>query len=91
MTEGAPDVESPRDVSRAVPEIQRGRLVVRRRRARDPHRRQQVAWSARASRRRIMRAFAVCAGVLVLMTLGIYFGLSHEEVAPGQGSMHRSR
>jgi hypothetical protein len=87
MTEGAPDVESPRDVSRVVPEI-RERVVMRRRRSRQPRRRLQVTWSVRASRRKIVRAFVVCTGVLVLMALSIYFGLSRQ-MAPGEGSMHR--
>jgi hypothetical protein len=88
MTEGAPDVESPQDVSRVLPEIRRERVVVRRRRARNRHH-HRVSWSARASRRKIVRAFVVCAGVLVLMALGLYFGLSRQEMAPAEGSLHR--
>ena len=85
MTPGAPDVESPRDVSTAVPAIRRERVVVRRRRAHSRrHHRQE--WTARASRRKVVRAFVVCAGVLVLMALGLYFGLSRQEVAPAEGS-----
>ena len=90
MTEGSPDVESPRDVSRLLPEIRRERVVVRRRRSRKAHRRHHVSWTVRASRRKIIRACVVCTGVLVLMALSIYFGLSRQEIAPGEGSMHRS-
>jgi hypothetical protein len=90
MTPGAPDVESPRDVSTVVPEIRRERVVVRRRRARGSHHHHhRVSWSARASRRKVVRAFLVCIGVLVLMTLGLYYGLSRQEVAPAEGSAHR--
>ena len=88
MTEGAPDVESPQDVSRVLPEIRRERVVVRRRRALYRHH-HRVSWSARASRRKIVRAFVVCAGVLVLMALGLYFGLSRQEMAPAEGKLHR--
>jgi hypothetical protein len=88
MTEGAPDVESPQDVSRVPPEIRRERVVVRRRRAHS-RRHHRVSWSARVSRRKIIRAFVVCTGVLVLMALAIYFGLSRQDVAPAEGSLHR--
>jgi hypothetical protein len=30
--------------------------------------------------------FMVCAGVLVLMGLGLYFGLSRQEVAPAESA-----
>jgi len=86
MSQGAPDVDSPRDVPVVVPEIRRERVVVRRRR---PHsRRARPRWTARASRRRALRAAVVCAGVLVLMALGLYFGLSRQEAAaPAEGSL----
>src|SRR5262245_13913310 len=90
MTPGAPDVESPRDVSTVVPEIRRERVVVRRRRARGRHHHHEVSWSARRSRRRVVRAFLVCTGVLVLLTLGLYYGLSRQEISPGEGSVHRT-
>ncbi|MES1166311.1 MAG: hypothetical protein ABUR63_11160 [Verrucomicrobiota bacterium] len=35
------------------------------------------------SRRRTFRTAAVCAGVLLLMALGLYFGLSRQDSAPG--------
>jgi hypothetical protein len=87
MMQGAPDVESPPDVSIAVPEIRRERVVVRRRRGRSRPRVGQ--WSAMRSRRRTVRAFLVCTGVLVLMALGLYFGLSRQEIAPAESSMRK--
>jgi hypothetical protein len=33
----------------------------------------------------VLRAFVVCAGVLVLMAVGLYFGLSRQEVPPAEG------
>jgi hypothetical protein len=84
MTEGAPDVDRPQDVSIVVPEIRRARVVVRRR-AHGGHTRRR--WTARASRRRTLRAAFVCAGVLVLMAVGLYFGLSRQEAAaPAEGA-----
>jgi hypothetical protein len=85
---GAPDVESPPDVSIAVPEIRRQRLVVRRRRGRGRH--STPRWTAIRSRRRTLRAFVVCASVLMLMALGLYFGLSRQEMAPAESSMGKS-
>jgi hypothetical protein len=87
MIQGAPDVESPPDVSIAVPEIRRERVVVRRRRGRSRHR--PGRWTTMRSRRRTVRAFLVCTGVLVLMALGLYFGLSHQEIAPAESSMRK--
>jgi len=74
MTPGAPDVDSPQDVSIPVPELRRERVAVRRRRAHSRHR-PGGHWAARTSRRRVLRAVAVCAGILVLMAVGLYFGL----------------
>jgi hypothetical protein len=85
MTPGAPDVQSPRDVSTVVPEIRRERVVVRRRRAHSRHH-QRAKWSARASRRKVIRAFVVCTSVLVLMAIGLYLGLSRQDRAPAEGS-----
>jgi hypothetical protein len=87
MIQGAPHVESPPDVSIAVPEIRRERVVVRRRRGRSRSRVGQ--WAAMRSRRRAVRAFVVCTGVLVLMALGLYFGLSRQEIAPAESSMRK--
>ena len=85
MTPGAPDVDSPQDVSSPVPEMRRERVVVRRRRAHSRHRR-GGHWAARTSRRKMLRAFAVCAGVLVVMAVGLYFGLARQDLAPAEGS-----
>jgi hypothetical protein len=82
MTPGAPDVDSPQDVSISAPELRRERVAVRRRRAHSRHR-VGGRWAARTSRRKMLRAFAVCAGILVLMAVGLYFGL---ELAPGESS-----
>ena len=87
MIQGAPDVDSPPDVSIAVPEIRRERVVVRRRRGRG--RQRSVQWNARASRRRSVRAVVVCAGVLVLMALGLYFGLSRQDMSPAESSIRK--
>jgi hypothetical protein len=80
------DVESPRDVPVATPELHRERMQrVRRRRSGRRHR--SGTWTARASRRKAIRAFVVCAGVLVLMAIGLYFGLSHQNTAPAESSL----
>ena len=75
------DVESPSDVSVARPELHRERVVVRRRRGRS-RRHRSGTWTARASRRKAIRAVVVCAGVLVLMAIGLYFGLSRQNTTP---------
>ena len=85
MTPGAPDVDSPQDVSMPVPALRRERVVVRRRRAHSRHR-PGGRWAARTSRRKVLRAFAVCAGILVLMAVGLYFGLEHHEHPPAESS-----
>jgi len=81
MTPGAPDVDSPQDVSIPVPELRRERVAVRRRRA---HTRRHVGgrWVARTSRRKVLRVVALCAGILVLMAVGLYFGLESHELRP---------
>lgn len=58
--------------------IRRDRVVVRKRRARRPHKRE---WSARTSRQRTVRTFTVCVCVLLLMAGVLYFGLSRQETA----------
>ena len=83
MTPVAPDVDSPQDVPIAVPESRRERVVVRRRRAHG-RRRPAGQWTARVSRRKVFRAFAVCAGILVLMAVGLYFGLERQEASPAE-------
>ena len=86
MSPGVPDVESPQDVPITVPELRRERVVVRRRRAHSRHRR-SGQWAARTSRRKTLRAFAVCAGVLVLMAVGLYFSLARQEIPPAESSL----
>lgn len=85
MTPAASDVD-PRteDVSSGTPALRRERVVVRRRRGRSRHR--TGRWQARVSRATALRAFAVCAGVLVLMAVGLYLGLARQELPPSDGS-----
>jgi len=90
MAYGAPEVDSPQeDAPIVVPEPPRERVVVRRRRARGRHHKRGV-WTARASRRRAVRAMLVCATVLVMMALGLYYGLSRQESAPAESLHHPS-
>jgi transcriptional regulator GlxA family with amidase domain len=87
------DVESPGDVSVATTELHRERVVVRKRRSRSRkhHHQHRVSWTARASRRRAIRVFVLCAGVLVLMAVGLYFGLARENnSAPAESSRDSS-
>jgi hypothetical protein len=86
MAYGAPEVDSPQEDSPVVvPEVRRERVVVRRRRGRGRHHKGGV-WTARASRRKTIRAVLVCAGVLLMMALGLYYGLSRQEAAPAESS-----
>jgi hypothetical protein len=85
MSPGAPDVDRSQDVSISVPELRRERMVVRRRRAHSRHRR-GGRWAARTSRRKMLRAFAVCAGILVLMAVGLCFGLARQDLPPAESS-----
>jgi hypothetical protein len=64
--------------------LQRERVSVRRRRSKRGRSARQ--WSARTSRRRLFRTLAVSTGVLLLMALGLYFGLAHNDVSPSVGS-----
>ena len=90
MAYGAPEVDSPQeDAPIVVPDSRRERVVVRRRRARGRHHKRGV-WTARASRRKTVRAIVVCATALVLMALGLYYVLSRQESAPAEGSHHPS-
>lgn len=82
------DVESPGDVSVATSELYRERVTVRRRRSRSRgHHHHRVSWTARANRRRAIRVFVLCVGVLVLMGLGLYFGLARQNSAPAESSL----
>ena len=62
-------------------EFLRERVVVRRRLARKD-RQQSAEWVVNRSRRQRMRTLAVCAGALLLMAIGLYFGLAHQESPP---------
>jgi hypothetical protein len=61
-------------------------IVVRRRRSGRRHR--TGRWTAKQSRRRVIRAALVCAGVLLLMAAGLYLGLSRQDVAPAESRLH---
>jgi hypothetical protein len=58
--------------------LQRERVVVRRRRSKRG--RSVPQWTVRVSRRRLLRTLAVSTGVLLLMALGLYFSLAHDEL-----------
>lgn len=74
-----------------APAVQHERVSVRRRRSRGAHPsgRRTGRWVAR-SRNRWVRTLALCTGVLLLMALGLYFGLAHQETAPSDGAAHAS-
>jgi hypothetical protein len=77
-------------IPQEIPERYREKVVVRRRRA-GKHR-HFPKWSARTARKRVLRTFAVCTGVLLLMALGLYFGLAHQEAnVPADGASHATR
>ena len=88
MTNGQSSVSDGGEaISSRASELHRERVSVRRRRARSG-RRQSAKWVATRSGRRTARAFALCAGVLLLMAIGLYFGLSHQEgAAPVEGAL----
>lgn len=94
MTNGHPSVDIEAMVSPAVPEIGREQVRVRRRRARAGHHGSRDGASGRwvaasRARRRAMRTFVLCASVLLLMAVGLYFGLAHQEsAAPAEGAVH---
>jgi hypothetical protein len=69
---------SGRTVPRFTLEELRERAIARRRRTRQ-NRRQSAKWVVNRSRREKVRTLAVCAGALLLMALGLYFGLAHQE------------
>jgi hypothetical protein len=74
-----------------APTLQHERLSVRRRRTRRGHQSggHTGRWAVR-SRNRWVRTLALCTGVLLLMALGLYFGLAHQETAPSDGAAHGS-
>jgi hypothetical protein len=64
-------------------------IVTRRRRARRV-RQHGRRWVAARSRKRMLRTTVVCATVLLLMAVGLYFGLSRQDVArPEEGVLPR--
>jgi hypothetical protein len=64
----------------------RQRGTTRRRRARQ-NRREGAHWVVGRSRRQTVRTLAVCAGALLLMAIGLYFGLARQEsAAPVEGA-----
>jgi hypothetical protein len=76
-------------ISPLAPELHRERVSVRRRRPRSARsdRGRSPNWVATRSRRRMARSFALCAGVLLLMAIGLYFGLAHQDnTAPVEGA-----
>jgi hypothetical protein len=90
MIRGQPVVGSSQEAPIAVPEPRRERVVVRRRRAHSKHRTSKHGtgrWSSRAARRKVIRTAVVCVAVLVLMAMGVYFGLSRQEVAPAESRL----
>ena len=87
---GAGSTSSDTAIPEVTPERYRQRVVVRRRRP-GTHRR-APQWSARMARTRFLRMFAVSAGVLLLMAIGLYFGLARQEAAaPADGASHAKR
>ncbi len=87
MTNGRPSADIEVMVQRAVPEVHRERVTVRRRRSRQGRERASEKWAAASrSRRRTVRAFALSAGVLLLMAIGLYFTLSRQNTGPLEGA-----
>ena len=84
MMRSEPVVDSPPDVAVPLPRSER---VVRRRRSRG-QRLGTREWIARRSRRRTIRAVAVCAAALVFMAVGLYLGLARQDAPPGEGTRH---
>ena len=79
----ASETDSPPDVPGATLELRRERVervTVRRGRSRS-HRNRKVSWTP-AARRGALQAFLVCVGVLVVMGIGLYLGLSGESASP---------
>ena len=90
MIEGQPNAGAGRDEAPGVMipgEVSARRnvhQVVRRRRSSRRHR--PLNWSARTARKRLVRTSLVVASVLVLMALGLYYGLARQEAAPADGT-----
>ena len=97
MTHGHPSADIDVMVSPVVPAIGREQVRVRRRRARAGRHGSRGSASGSATgrwvaasraRRRAVRTFALCTGVLLLMAIGLYFGLARQENArPAEGAV----
>jgi hypothetical protein len=85
MIRGESVAGSSQEAPIAVPETHREKIVVRRRRSGRRHR--TGRWTAKQSRRRVIRAALVCAGVLLLMAAGLYLGLARQDVAPAESQL----
>ncbi len=87
MTDGQPNTGGSVVTPTIAPAFQPEQGSVRRRRSRRARRgaHRSGRWVVR-TRNRWMRTFALCAGVLLLMALGLYFGLAHQEAAPSEGA-----
>jgi hypothetical protein len=89
MMDGQPNSGGEVAVPRAAPEHARG--SVRRRRARRGHHSEhRTGRRVVRSRNRWVRTLALCTGVLLLMALGLYFGLARQESAPSDGAARQS-
>lgn len=88
MTNGQSSVDRDRDrsgdgtVSAFTLEELRVRAVARRRLEQQETAKRIVS----RSRREKVRTLAVCTGALLLMALGLYFGLSRQDVPPAEGA-----
>ena len=86
MTNGQSSVDTDRSGNKTVSpftlEELRARAVARRR----IEQQQTAKWVGNRSRREKMRTLSVCVGTLLLMALGLYFGLSHQEARSPDGS-----
>jgi|KBSMisStandDraft_5_1062788.scaffolds.fasta_scaffold162723_2 hypothetical protein len=86
MIRGEPLAGSSEEAPVVVPAARRERVVVRRRRGNSRPR--TGRWTAARSRRRILRAAVVCTGVLLLMAVGLYLGLSRQDTVPAESRLH---
>jgi hypothetical protein len=91
MMDGQPNPGGDLATPVRAPALQHERVSVRRRRTRSGHQSggRTGRWVVR-SRNRWVRTCALCTGVLLLMALGLYFGLAHQESAPSDGAAHDS-
>ena len=87
MTNGQSSVDTDRNGNKAVSSLTladlRARAVARRR----IDQLQTAKWIGNRSRRERMRTLTVCVGTLLLMALGLYFGLSRQDApAPAESA-----